>query len=128
MQDDEKAIRDLVDSWLAASKKGDLATVRELMADDVVFMVPGKEPFGKEAFTASSWEMRGVLVEGASDIQEIKVHGDWALLRNRLKVTIRPPNQKSSCIPDTRLRFCKKKGGKWVIARDANLLTPQNKT
>ena len=30
----------------------DLATVLSLMTDDVVFMVPGQEAFGKEAFTA----------------------------------------------------------------------------
>ena len=73
MQNDEQAIRDLVDTWLAASKAGDLATVLNLMADDVIFMVPGKEPFGKEEFAASSKEMKDVRVEGTSDIQEIKV-------------------------------------------------------
>ena len=35
---------------LAASKAGDLAPVLSLMTDDVIFMVPGREPFGKEAF------------------------------------------------------------------------------
>jgi uncharacterized protein (TIGR02246 family) len=94
MQNDEKAIHDLVDSWLAASKQGDLATLRDLMTDDVIFMVPGKEPFGKEAFRASGGERKNVLVEGTSDIQEIKVHGDWAWMRNRLKVTIKPPDGK----------------------------------
>jgi uncharacterized protein (TIGR02246 family) len=129
MQDDEKAIRDLVASWLAASKKGDLATVRDLMADDVVFMVPGKEPFGKEAFTASSIEMRGALLEGTSDIQEIQVQGDWAWMRNRLKVTIKPPDGKVVVHSGYTLTILQKKAdGKWVIARDANLLMPQDKT
>jgi uncharacterized protein (TIGR02246 family) len=129
MQDDEKAIRGLVESWLAASKKGDLATVRDLMADEVVFMVPGKEPFGKEAFTASSMEMRGAVVEGTSDIQEIKVQGDWAWMRNRLKVTIKTPDGKAVVHSGYTLTILQKKAdGKWVIARDANLLTPQNRT
>lgn len=52
MNKDEQAICDLVETWLAATKKGDLATVLSLMADEVVFMVPGQEPFGKEAFAA----------------------------------------------------------------------------
>ena len=50
MTDDERTIRDVVETWMAATKRGDLATVLSLMTDDVVFMVPGQEPFGKEAF------------------------------------------------------------------------------
>jgi ketosteroid isomerase-like protein len=38
---------------MAASRAGDTATVLSLMADDVIFRVPGREPFGKEAFAAS---------------------------------------------------------------------------
>lgn len=40
MTDDECAIRNLVDTWLSASKAGDLPTVLNLMSDDAVFMVP----------------------------------------------------------------------------------------
>jgi uncharacterized protein (TIGR02246 family) len=127
MPNDENAIRNLVDAWLVASKKGDLATVRDLMADDVLFMVPGKEPFGKEAFTASTSAMRGALVEGTSDIQEIKVHGDWGWMRNHLKVTIRQPDGNRVVHSGYTLTVLQKKAdGKWVIARDANLLTPQS--
>jgi uncharacterized protein (TIGR02246 family) len=72
-QDDEQAIRELVDKWLAASKTGDLETVLSLMADDVVFMVPGKQPFGKETFAANSRSMKDLKVEGTSDIKEIQV-------------------------------------------------------
>ena len=61
MKDDEQAIRELVDQWLAATKAGNIATLLTLMADDVVFMVPGREPFGKEAFAASAREMKNVV-------------------------------------------------------------------
>jgi len=44
MTEDERTIRDLVATWMAASQAGDLAAVLRLMADDVVFMVPGREP------------------------------------------------------------------------------------
>ena len=47
MTDDERAIRDLVATWMPASQAGDVSTVLGLMADDVVFMVPGREPFGR---------------------------------------------------------------------------------
>jgi len=42
MQSDEQAIRNLVDTWMTASRTGDLATVLRLMADDVIFMVRAK--------------------------------------------------------------------------------------
>ena len=127
MQRDEQAIRDLVDKWLAASKRGDIATVLSLMADDVIFMVPGKEPFGKETFAAISGAMKNVRIEGTSEIREIKVLGDWAWMRNRLKVTMTRPDGKPTVRSGYTLTILRKKpDGAWVIARDANLLTPQN--
>ena len=53
MQNDEQAIRQLVATWLSASKAGDSEKVLSLMADDVVFLVPGQPPMrGKSAFAA----------------------------------------------------------------------------
>jgi uncharacterized protein (TIGR02246 family) len=72
----------------------DLETVLSLMADDVIFMVPGKEPFGKEAFAARSGEMEHHKIDGTGDIKEIKVLGDWAWMRNHLQITITQPNGK----------------------------------
>jgi uncharacterized protein (TIGR02246 family) len=46
MIEDERAIRELVDTWLAASKAGEVSKVLCLMSDDVVFMVPGQKPLG----------------------------------------------------------------------------------
>ena len=123
-QNDEQAIRQLVDNWLAASKTGDLATVLSLMADDVIFMVPRKEPFGKEAFAARSREMEHNKIEGTSDIKEIKVLGDWAWMRNHLTINIAKPDGKLSRSSGYVLTILRKNpDGAWVIARDANLLT-----
>ena len=122
---DEQEIRDLVDAWLDASKSGDTATIFRLMADDVIFMVPGQEPFGKEVFKAISDKPKSTLVEATSDIQEIRVLGDWAWMRNHLKVTITQPNGKRGQRSGYVLTIlCKASNGHWVIARDANLLTP----
>ena len=60
MTDDERAIRELVATWMRASERGDVNTVLSLMADDVIFMVPGREPFGKDVFRAASEAMRCV--------------------------------------------------------------------
>jgi uncharacterized protein (TIGR02246 family) len=125
MQTDEQAIRKLVDTWMAASKTGDLQTVLNLMADDVIFMVPGQQPFGKEAFISRSEAMKGMSIEGTSDIQELKVLGDWAWMRNCLKVKMTMPDGKSMQRSGYTLTILRKRpGGSWVIYRDANLLTP----
>ena len=44
MSDDEREIRALIENWLTASKAGDVASVLELMTEDVIFMTPGQAP------------------------------------------------------------------------------------
>ena len=122
-ENDEQAIRQLVDEWLDASKRGDLETVIGLMTDDVLFMVPGQDPFGKEEFAANSRGMKDHRVEGTGDIQEIKVLGDWAWMHNYLQVTITAPDGKVMKKAGHVLSILHKNtGGRWQLARDANLL------
>ena len=124
MTDDERAIRELVATWMAASQAGDTQTVLSLMADDVVFMVPGREPFGKAAFAAASEGMKGVRMEGTSDIREIQVLGDWAYLRSHNTVTMTPPAGEPVRRAGYTLTILRKQpDGKWRLARDANLVT-----
>jgi uncharacterized protein (TIGR02246 family) len=125
MQNDEAAIRELVSTWMAASKAGDLETVLGLMSDDVVFMVPGREPFGKKEFAASSKGMSGMKMEGTSEIVELRVIEDWAWMRNRLRVEVTPPGGEAMVRSGYTLTILNKNAaGKWMIARDANLLGP----
>ena len=124
MKNDEQAIRELVDTWLAATKAGDIATVLDLMSDDVVFMVPGRPPFGKEAFAAAAGQMKGMKFEGRSDILELQIVGDWAWMRNQLTVVLYPPQGTPvtrTCYTLTILK--RQPNGRWVITRDANLMT-----
>jgi uncharacterized protein (TIGR02246 family) len=125
MTEDERAIREVIATWMRASAAGDTATVLSLMTDDVVFMVPGRDPFGKEAFAAASNAMQGATIDGTSDIREIEVLGDWAYVRSHLEVAVTPPG-----IPAVRRKgytlsiFRKGSDGRWRLARDANLLAP----
>ena len=124
MTDDERAIRDLVATWMTASQAGDTATVLGLMTDDVVFTVAGREPFGKEAFAAASQGAPpGMKIDGTSDIQELKVLGDWAYMRNKLSLTITPPGGKPMRRAGYTLSVLRKERSKWRLARDANLMT-----
>jgi uncharacterized protein (TIGR02246 family) len=126
MTDDERAIRDLIATWLRASQAGDVQTVLNLMTDDVIFMVPGREPFGKEVFAAAARGMKEVRMEGTSDIRELNVLGDWAYLRAYVQMTMTPTSTGGQ--PVRRAGYTltilrKQPDGRWLLARDANLLT-----
>jgi uncharacterized protein (TIGR02246 family) len=127
MTQDEKAIRELVQKWMAASAAGDTRAVLNLIADDAVFMVPGREPFGKEVFSAASEGLKQFHMEGTSDIREIQVLGDWAYLRNYIHLTITPVEGGNAVTRSgyTLTILRKKDDGTWVLVRDANLLTTQ---
>jgi len=127
MASDEQQIRDLVATWMAATKTGDVATVLSLMTDDVVFMVVGQPPFGKQRFAALMQAHGGAprpQIDGRSEILEVQVSGDWAFIRTRLNVEMTPPGGPSIRRSGHTLSVLRKSGGQWRLARDANLLTP----
>jgi len=125
MSDDERAIRNAIQEWMDASKAGDTTSVLRLMADDVLFMVPGREPFGKEAFATTSQGLKDMLMEGRADIREVTVLGDWAWTRVHLALTITPPNGKPMQHRGYTMSVWRKQPSGWVIYRDANLLAPE---
>jgi uncharacterized protein (TIGR02246 family) len=128
MSTDEQAIRDVIATWLRASAAGDTATVLQLMADDVVFLVPGRPPFGKEAFAAAQSGMKQFRFEGTSNVREIRATGDWAYCWTDLTVVAIPltggPEIRRS--GHTLSIFQRLANGRWVLARDANLLAVEN--
>jgi len=128
MQNDEAQIRQLVTSWMAATKAGDADTVLNLIAEDAVFLVPGRAPMRKAEFAAAARaqaDHAGPTFDGISDIQEVKVVGDWAFMWAKLTVIATPADGSP---PIERaghtLTVFTKQNGKWLLARDANLLSP----
>src|SRR5690348_1931773 len=94
MQDDEEQIRALVATWMRATKAADVDTVLSLMTEDVVFLVPGRAPMRKTEFAAVAQEQAAgsaPAIEGSSEIQEIRVLGDWAFMWTKLRVVVTPP-------------------------------------
>ena len=86
--EDTRQIRRLVDSWIAASKAHDLRALMDMMTDDVVFMTPGRAPFGKAEFAADVERTKGVTIDARADLQEIEVFGPRAYIRNHVRVEI----------------------------------------
>ena len=125
MSPDEQAIRELIDTWLRATKAGDSKVVLSLMAEDVVFLQPGQPPMrGRAGFAAAQNAMNDVDIDASSEIQEIRILGDWAFCWNRLTVVVSPRNGGASIkrAGDV-LSLLQKQSGRWVIARDANMLS-----
>jgi ketosteroid isomerase-like protein len=69
--------------------------------------------------------MQGVRMEGTSDIREIEMLGDWAYLRNYITVTLTPPDGAPVRRAGYTLTIFRKQNGKWLLARDANLVMAQ---
>ena len=127
-QSDEQKIRELVTTWIAATKAGDIEKVLSLMSDDVVFLVPGQPPMRKADFAAAAGVQVGKdapKFEGTSEIQEITILGQWAFMWTKLTVVVTPSGGGPSMTrAGHTLSVLKKHQGKWVLARDANMLTP----
>ena len=124
---DKQQIREVIAGWMRATAEGNVDHVLTLMAEDVVFLQCAQPPLrGRQAFAAAT---RGALdhvqIEGKSDIQEIHLSGDYAFCWNHLSITVTP---RSGAAPKHREGnvlsvFRKESDGRWVLFRDANLLS-----
>jgi uncharacterized protein (TIGR02246 family) len=125
---DEQAIRELIGTWMDATGRGNIEQVLELMDDEVVFLGAGRPPMrGKTEFAAATRAAAGKFrIDGAAEVQEVRVLGDWAYSWVQLTVTMHPhdggaPVRRSGAALSV-LR--KTQSGRWVILRDANMLPP----
>src|SRR5262249_27206996 len=129
MRSAEDYIRELVATWMAATKSGDVDAVLDLMTDDAVFLVPGRPPMRKADYANAAKAQAAhahPTFEGTSEIQELQVLGDWAYMWTKLRVVATPPDGSP---PTARsghtLTILRKEQGRWRLARDANLLAPE---
>lgn len=127
MGSDERAIREVHATWIEAVNAGDLARLLALMADDVVFLNPGREPVGRDefppGFLAAHRENR---IRCVSDLEEVVVVDDVAYTRCRdsLSVTPRAGGDTAELAGHRLTIYRKAVGGRWLLARDAHTLVP----
>jgi len=128
MSTDEQSIRDLVALWHSATAAGDINTVLGLMTEDVVFLVAGQPPLrGRDSFERG---LRGLLtqhrIESTGEVEEVEVSGSLAYCWTKLNVRVIPRTGVSATVRtgSTLSIFRKQPNGSWVLARDANLLSP----
>jgi uncharacterized protein (TIGR02246 family) len=124
--EDERQIRKLIESWIAASNARDLPALMDMMTDDVVFMTPGRAPFGKAEFAADVGRMKSVAIDARVEVQEIEIFGPRAYVRNHIQVELTSPGQAPKRVSGYAMSVLRKEAdGRWRIARDANLVMPE---
>jgi uncharacterized protein (TIGR02246 family) len=131
MLSDEDEIRNLMATWLAATKAGDVDTILSLIAEDAVFLVPGQPVMRKTDFAAVARafaEPKAPKFQGCSEIQEIRIFGDSAYAWSKLSVEITPPDGAAAIKrAGHTLTIFQKHNGRWLLSRDANLLATESK-
>jgi uncharacterized protein (TIGR02246 family) len=135
MAPDERAIRALHSTWIEAVNAGDLVRLLTLMADDVVFLNPGRAPLGRDEFPAGfSAAHTQSRIRCLSELEEVVVVGEVAhtLSRDSLSVIPRAGGEamqpKAMQLAGHRLTVWRKQpDGRWLLARDAHTLSPVEK-
>jgi uncharacterized protein (TIGR02246 family) len=138
MEPDERAIREVHSTWIDAVNAGDLAYLLSLMADDVVFLSPGREPFGRDGFRAGFLGAhKQNRIRCISELEEVVVVGDVAYTRSRDSLSVIPRDggnagretggQPTQFAGHRLTVYRKQPDGRWLLARDAHTLSPVEK-
>jgi uncharacterized protein (TIGR02246 family) len=127
MGSDERAVRELHATWIDAVNAGDLVRLLALMADDVVFLNPGRAPFGRDGFPvgfSSAHQQSRILC--TSQLEEVVIVGEVAYTRCRDSLTVTPrAGGEATELAGYRITIYRKQSdGRWLLARDANTLSP----
>jgi uncharacterized protein (TIGR02246 family) len=127
---DEEAIRDLIARWRRAAIEGDLATLQELIAPDVLFLI-AHQPLmdGRSYLDGSAKLAAAVDMTITGEVNEILVSGDLAVARQTLEVNFMPKTggETTTYAGQSLIVFRRAAAGesRWLALRDANLLGPK---
>jgi len=127
MGSDERAIREVHTIWIDAVNAGDLVRLLGLMADDVVFLNPGRAPFGRDGFPAGfTTAHQQSRIRCISELEEVVVVGEiaYTLCPDSLSVTPRAGGKTTEPAGHRITIYRKHPDGRWLLARDAHTLSP----
>jgi uncharacterized protein (TIGR02246 family) len=130
MGPDDRAIRELHSTWIDAVNAGDLVRLLSMMADDVVFINPGRAPIGRDGFSPGfSAAHEQARISCISELEEVVVVGEVAYTRARdsLSVTPRAGGEAMQLAGHRMTVYRKQPDGRWLLARDAHTLSPVEK-
>jgi uncharacterized protein (TIGR02246 family) len=121
-------VRAVIESWAAASERGDLAAQLAMMTDGVTFLTAGNPPTSRAGFVAGfARMMQSFRMKCRSDIREITVTGDLAVVWNHLTIEITPLEGGAPIRRSGQTLTVLRRGtdGEWRIWRDANMMSGQ---
>ena len=121
---DEKTIRKWYEDWMTATKEGDLALAKSLIADDAIFLVPGAGQMDKQSFAeAATATDPNTEFQLDCEIQEVRIFGDnaWLLSTISLEMTDKKTDSKTVMKGDG-LSILERHGDGWAVVRDANTM------
>ena len=127
MGSDDRAIREVHTTWIDAVNAGDLARLLSLMADDAVFLTPGRAPVGRDGFPAGfSAAHQQSRIRCISELEEVVVVGEvaYTLCRDSLSMTPRAGGEATELAGHRITIYRKHPDGRWLLARDAHTLSP----
>jgi uncharacterized protein (TIGR02246 family) len=122
---EEQAVRDLHAAWIAAINAGDLAGLLARMADDAVFLGPGREPVGPREFAAGFAAARQPSrIRCVSELQDVVVAGDVAftVCRDSLDVAPHASGAGIALAGHRMTVYRRQPDGRWLLARDVHTL------
>ncbi|HUQ27164.1 MAG TPA: SgcJ/EcaC family oxidoreductase [Usitatibacter sp.] len=124
MSGEEGAIRELLATWKRATREGNVQALLDMLTDDVVFLTPGNAPFGKKQFEAGFLQVSvQSRIDVEQQVEELRCVGDFAYALSFLRVTVTPKVGGNGVNTEGHvLSVFRKEGGRWKIARDANLM------
>ena len=111
--------------WRRLTAEGNLDGLLPLLADDVVFLTPGNPPITRDDFAKGFREVSGkARIETKQDVKEIWSSGDIATAWSHLTVVLTPKEggKTSEASGYVLTVFRRSAAGKWLLARDANLV------
>ena len=127
---DERAIRELHLTWVNAANARDLVRLLTMMADDVVFLISGRAPFGRDGFSdVFSAAHKQARISCSSELEEVVVVGEVSYTRARDSLSVIPiAGGEAQQLAGHRITVWRKQpDGRWLLARDAALLSPVEK-
>jgi uncharacterized protein (TIGR02246 family) len=127
MEPDERAVREVHATWIDAVNAGDLGRLLKMMADDVVFLNPGRAPIGRDEFPLGfSAAHQHSKIRCISELEEVVVVGEIAYTRCRDSLAIFPRvgGETTELAGDRLTIYRKQPDGRWLLARDAHTLSP----
>ena len=129
--DVEQEIRHVMDEWRRLTAQGDLDGLLALTTYDVVFLTPGNPPIRRKEFAEGFRQVSAkARIESTQDVRDIRVSGDIAYAWSELSVVLTPNDdagEKWENSGHVLSVFNRSATGKWLLARDANLMTGAGK-